>query len=143
MPFQRSRQPYPFSGDKVHRFIIALSMVGAISAPAATARAVSSQPIAIRSRSVELHYRLTGAGPSAQVELWYTRDRATTWHQANIDDNHQRPITFLAPAEGLYGFTLIVRDNDRISQPPPQAHELPQRWVLIDYTPPLAQWNFP
>jgi len=100
-----------------------------------------SAPTAIRARDIELHYRLIGANATAQVELWYTRDRAVTWQFYGLDPDGQSPFLFTAPAEGLYGFTLIVRDQARVSAPQPRPHQQPQRWVFVDYTPPLVQWS--
>jgi tetratricopeptide (TPR) repeat protein len=100
----------------------------------------ASDPTPVRARSVELHYRLAGAEPGARVELWYTRDRAATWQHAGVDDDGVSPLIFTAPAEGLYGFTLDLR-NGTDTPTPPAAHQAPQRWVFIDYNPPLAQWD--
>jgi len=100
-----------------------------------------SAPTAIRARDIELHYRLVGATETARVELWYTRDRAVTWQSYGPDPDGQSPFLFTAPTEGLYGFTLIVRDGARVSAPQPRPYQQPQRWVFVDYTPPLAQWS--
>jgi len=102
--------------------------------------AQTSDPTPIRSRTVELHYRLAGAEPGTKVELWYTRDRGTTWQSAGIDEDGVSPFVFIAPAEGLYGFLLTLHGPTDTSTPP-AAHETPQRWVFIDYNPPLAQWD--
>ncbi len=96
---------------------------------------------AVRSRQVEIQYRLDNASPNAEVELWYTRNRASTWQKWGTHKDHDRPIAFEAPAEGLYGFVLIVKDNGQQSAPPPDSRTQPQRRVFIDYTPPLAQWD--
>ena len=101
---------------------------------------VTAEPQAVRSQTVELHYRLAKAGPAAEVELWYTRDRGTTWQKYGDDQDGRSPLLFIAPAEGLYGLTLIVRDGQRVSAAPPKPFDQPQRWVFVDYTPPLAQW---
>lgn len=100
-----------------------------------------SAPTTIRARDIELHYRLSGATNKAQVELWYTRDRGVTWQSYGIDPDGRSPLLFTAPAEGLYGFTLIAHDGARVSAPPPNGHQQPHRWVFIDYTPPLVQWS--
>jgi len=96
---------------------------------------------AIRSRQVELEYRLTDAGPDAEVELWYARDRSGRWERWGVHKDHGRPILFEAPAEGLYAFVLIVHDKGQASAPPPDSHTPAHRRVFIDYTPPLVQWD--
>lgn len=121
-------------------------MAGVIAAPIfgqATPRANANSPVkTVQSREVALHYRLRGASETARIELWYTRDRsAASWQLAGIDEDGQPPIVFTAPSEGLYGFTMLVRDGERVSRQPPQAYESPQHWVFVDYTPPLVQWD--
>jgi len=120
--------------------------LGALSAIFCCAPAVSvlAEPPAItkvRSRRAELYYRLDDASPQAEVELWYTRDRSGTWQRWGVQVHHDRPIVFEAPAEGLYGFYLIVYDNGQASSEPPGPETPAQRRIFIDYTPPLVQWD--
>ncbi len=141
MPSARSRQPRPIP-QRCRRPVAIVSLIaGAIGALAQPAVGTPDTVLAIRSRQVELHYRLVDAGPGARVELWYTRDRAATWQRWGVHEDHSRPLVFDAPGEGLYGFVLIVSDGGQTSSPPPGAYTPPQRWVFIDYTPPLAQWD--
>lgn len=97
-------------------------------------------PLAINSHEVELHYRLNGGNQDAAVELWYTRDRGASWQRGASQKRGQGPVIFSAPAEGLYGFILTVQGAGAISNPP-TAFQSPQRWVFVDYTPPLVQWD--
>ncbi len=97
-------------------------------------------PLAINSHEVELHYRLNGGDQDAVVELWYTRDRGASWQRGGSQKREQGPLIFSAPAEGLYGFILKVPGAGAISNPP-DAFQSPQRWVFVDYTPPLVQWD--
>jgi len=101
-----------------------------------------SDAVAVRSRSIELHHRIIDADPGTRVELWYTRDRGATWQRAPDDDDNASPYVFTAPAEGLYGFQLVLCDPQSKGQPPaaPEPRSA-QRWVFIDYTPPLVQWD--
>ncbi len=96
----------------------------------------------VRAREIELHYQLEGANSRSEIELWYTRDRGASWQR--YEQIHLAaqgsPLRFTAPAEGLYGFILIARDGNRVSRQPPACSEEAQRWVFVDYTPPLAQW---
>ena len=112
-----------------------------ICAAASQTRGEQSLVQTVRARQVELEYRLTDASPDAEVELWYTRDRGAGWQRWGVQKDHDRPIVFEAPAEGLYGFTLIVNDKGVPSSPPPTAQTEPQRRVFIDFTPPLVQWD--
>lgn len=118
--------------------IFALALFGLVAGPSVNAQ--PSDPTPIRSRSLELHYRIAAGEPNAKVELWYTRDRGATWQSAGADEDRVSPFIFTAPAEGLYGFILARRDATD-TPAPPAPHEPAQRWVFIDYNPPLAQWD--
>lgn len=104
------------------------------------AGASSEAPTPILSRDVEVQYRLDAGDPDARIELWYTRDRGATWQCAGTDTDGESPYQFSAPAEGMYGLRLQVRRGDA---PPkgPDRFQTPQRWVLIDATAPLLQWD--
>ncbi len=117
---------------------VALLTAFALSIQAASAAA---EPISVRSQQLALHYHFAGGGPSTRVVLWYTRDRGATWHRYGEDPDGRSPFVFEAPAEGLYGFILIADDGSRASAPDPKPHDPPQRWVFVDYTPPLLQWH--
>lgn len=94
----------------------------------------------VRSRRVELHYRLTGYD-RATIELWYTRDRGATWVHAGVDEDGESPMVFEAPAEGPYGFVLVPFQNGHALSAPPEPGDAVHRWVFIDATPPLLQWD--
>jgi tetratricopeptide (TPR) repeat protein len=134
-------------GAQYHRHGLTSGLKGLTSAAVmicALGSQTRAQPDAVqpvRSRQVELEYRLTDADTDAEVELWYTRDRSATWQRWGTQKDHNRPLVFEAPAEGLYGFVLIVNDKSGSSAPPPDARTQPQRRVFIDYTPPLVQWD--
>ncbi len=116
-------------------------MLTLAACPAGSDRvAMAADPQAVRSQTVEIQYRLDGARSDTEIELWYTRDRGTTWQKYGVDPDVRSPFVFVAPAEGLYGITLIVREGQQASAPAPKPHDQPQRWVFVDYTPPLAQW---
>ena len=141
MPAARPLQPQPILPGFGLALAIVLLITGVIGMLTHPAWAGSDTVPPIRSRQVELQYRLVDASPAARVELWYTRDRAFTWQRWGVHEDHTLPLVFDAPAEGLYGFLLIVRDGEETSPPPPDARTRPQRWVFVDYTPPLVQWD--
>jgi tetratricopeptide (TPR) repeat protein len=129
------RRPIPWPHIFTARPIMTSFMVGVFAAHAAAA---DPGVASIRSKDLELHYRLPAGAPDAVVELWYTRDRGATWQSYGVDEDRSSPIVFSAPAEGLYGLTLVVQDAAR-SMPAPAPRATPQRWVFVDYTPPLLQ----
>ena len=145
MPLIRSRQPIPRSRARTFRSAVALAagVIPALSGSVLLAQSPSEGhgPLSVRSRQLEFHYRLSGAGPSATIELWSTRDRGATWQRVASRNDLTGPLEYTAPSEGLYGFILLVRDGERASREDPRPRETPQRWVFVDGTPPLAQWD--
>lgn len=99
-----------------------------------------ASPASIRSREIELHYRLVDCPTGWTIDLWYTRDRGASWHQYAAEATPRSPLVFTAPGEGLYGFILAPREKTTAPSTPP-PHATPQRWIFVDYTPPLVQWD--
>lgn len=134
--------PTEFTIHSLHpmaRVTIALSLGVLLQAGRPAAGQVQA-PIPIRSRHAELHYRLADAVEGSRAALWYTRDRGATWQRCGLDEDGVSPMLFAAPAEGLYGISLSIQEPG--GQPaPPAANEPPQRWVFVDATPPLVQWD--
>jgi len=141
MPLIQLHQRQPNSHDPKCKYAFLCLMAGMISVQTGLAKESVDSPTLIRSQLVELHYQLKGGSSCAQVELWFTRDQGITWHRYGMDRDSVSPLVFKAPAEGLYGFKLIAQDGDISSSQPPKPYELPQRWVFVDYTPPLVQWD--
>lgn len=126
------------------RLCFALALLILPAAGAATDNAATENAgTRVRARHVNIHFQLEGAGGDTIVELWYSRDRGATWEQytQSVGRVGDSAIRFVAPAEGLYGLILVARDGDALSRPLPQPNDQPERWVFIDYTPPLAQWT--
>lgn len=134
--FHSPSQPVPLA-------LRAVLLVSALATANCLAPALGAEPgvARVRAREVALAYALSGAGTDAVVDLWYTRDRGQTWLAYELADQRNSPLRFVAPAEGLYGFVITARENGRISSQPPSPGQAPQRWVFIDYTPPLLQWD--
>jgi len=125
------------TGDRALRAPVVLTL--AIVCGQAAAADLSPTPV--RSLHLSLEYRLTGVQAGAIVDLWYTRDRGRTWQQGDRKGYEASPISFRAPAEGLYGFVISLRRDSASPAQPPTAGTQPQRWVFVDATPPLLQWD--
>jgi tetratricopeptide (TPR) repeat protein len=136
----RGRCRYAVTRPRMLRAAWCLAPLVALSLSIRTGQ-VAAEPIAVRSQQLALHYHFAGGGTSTRVVLWYTRDRGATWHRFGEDPDGRSPFVFEAPAEGLYGFILIADDGSRTSSPDPRPNDTPQRWVFVDYTPPLLQWH--
>ncbi len=119
---------------------VATAWARAESTSSQPADASADRPVPVTSRDIELQYRGEHLTADTLVELWYTRDRGATWQYAGIDDDRRSPLIFHAPADGLYGVLLRLRDKAQPSRPPDRFTP-PHRWLLIDATAPLLQWD--
>lgn len=92
------------------------------------------------SRRVSLEYDVASVGPSgiAEVELYATTDGGRTWQSLGIDADNRSPFVATLAGEGLYGFRLVVRNNNRIGGRAPTAGDLPEMWIVVDETKPVA-----
>ncbi len=97
----------------------------------------------VGSKRISLDYEVVEVGKSglAVVELWWTRNDARNWAKYNEQPNPQPPYTFEVSEEGLYGFTLVARNNAGLGEPPPKAGDQPQTWVEVDLTKPVVRLN--
>jgi hypothetical protein len=110
----------------------------------------------VRKRQITIDYEVTKFGPSGvkSVELYVTRDDGRTWQRSDGDENispptaadaqgspsMKRSLTVDLPADGLYGFYLIVKSGAGLGKPPPQnGIDVPQMRVEVDTTFPQAE----
>ena len=115
-------------------------LIGWLAIPGATAGALGAEPVRVRSQAFEIDYRLNEeALPLDTVELWYTTDAGATWQRYGVDEDRQAPMTFHAPAEGLFGFFLVLTNSTGASSAPPSPSTEPQQWAFVDFTPPVVQ----
>ena len=97
-------------------------------------------PARVQSRVFEIDYEVNEAAlPLESVHLWYTLDEGSTWHQYGFDGDAQPPLTFHAPAEGLYGFFVRVTNATGASSDPPTSSSKPHHTAFVDFTPPVVQ----
>lgn len=98
------------------------------------------RPRVLGSRRVSLEYDVASVGPSgiAEVELYATTDGGRTWQSLGIDADNRSPFVATLAGEGLYGFRLVVRNNNRIGGRAPASGDLPEMWVVVDETKPVA-----
>ncbi|MBN1488601.1 MAG: tetratricopeptide repeat protein [Phycisphaerae bacterium] len=123
------------------RVSVAIGLIGVLCAASAVL-AQPATPTAIQAKRFALRVRLAeNSAEASRLTLWYTRDRGETWHQGKTAPAGQDRIVFDANGEGLYGFYVVAHGAEGASSPEPTAGTLPQRWVYVDYTPPLAQWK--
>ena len=107
---------------------------------AGTVLGASGDAVVSQSRNLEIHYTVNElALPLDSVQLWYTADHGETWRSYGFDEDRQSPVAFLAPAEGRFGFFVVVANAAGRSSAPPNKLTQPQQWAFVDDTPPVVQ----
>lgn len=95
------------------------------------------RPWMIRSRAFELKYDLPQAAlRSRRVEVWGTANSGETWQRYSVDADGQSPAAVTVPAEGLYGFKLVVQNDQGLVEFPPARGDEPDVWIQVDLTRP-------
>ena len=94
----------------------------------------------VNSRTFELEYEVEAVGASgiAKVELWGTRNGGQDWSLMAVDEDNRSPLDVTIDQEGIYGFAIVVESGSGVGSPPPRPGDLPEVWVGVDLTPPLA-----
>jgi len=108
--------------------------------PVETPRA-GARPRMVNSRMFELEYDVDAVGPSGigRVELWGTRDGGRSWRSFGIDADRTSPLLVSVEEEGVYGFRVAVSNGAGMGGKCPVAGDLPDLWVAVDLTKPVAQ----
>jgi hypothetical protein len=93
----------------------------------------------VNSKHISLNYEIQEKGPSgvSTVELWWTRD-TKEWKKYKEETDPKPPMVFDVYEEGVYGFTLIVKNGVGLGDPPPRVGDGPQIWVEVDLTKPFV-----
>jgi len=92
-------------------------------------------------REFDLHYNVDAVGPTgvARVELWMTEDGGQTWTIAGEDEDRHSPIGVTAPAEGVFGYRMVITAGNGVAGPRPRPGEQPDVTVGVDWTPPRCE----
>lgn len=94
----------------------------------------------VATNQVQVAFRSAGDGAAvASVDLWFTRDQGGHWDRWNGPTGKTSPITFVAEADGLYGFFLVLHNAAGASSAPPEPGTKPQQSIRIDRTAPIVQ----
>jgi hypothetical protein len=97
------------------------------------ARWVSSDRLSIWFQAAD------GATHDTRAELWYTTDGSATWQRWGDQSAGKTPIDFNAPADGLYGFFIVLKNAAGASSPPPARGTVAQQWIGVDREAPTVQ----
>lgn len=93
--------------------------------------------ILVNSTRFTIDYQVDQIGRSGlkSVELFMTRD-TRTWIPYGRDDDKTTPFIVDVTQQGLYGLSLVCRNNADLGDDPPAPGDTPQIWVEVDITPP-------
>jgi hypothetical protein len=99
------------------------------------------RPRMVNARSFDLEYEVDSVGTSgiAKVELWGTRDGGRTWSSFGVDSDNRSPVRVNVGGEGIYGFRIVVQSGSGLGGLPPRNGDLPEIWVGVDLTRPVAK----
>lgn len=104
----------------------------------------ASEPMPVRAQSFDVAYAVSeSALPLTQVDLWFTCDEGLSWELYGKDEDRHSPMRFHAPAEGLFGFFLVLHNPTGASSAPPAQGDKPHQWAFVDYTQPVVQLHPP
>lgn len=94
-----------------------------------------------RQAEFSLDYEFDAVGPREikRVELWGTRDAGKTWNHWGADPDNLPPFDVSVSGQGLYGFRIVVIDNQNLTSPTPQPGDEPEIYILVDNTAPLVK----
>jgi hypothetical protein len=115
--------------------------------PSATANIPSSANGTpwVNSLTFDLDYDIQTVGPwgVAKVELWGTKDGGRNWQSLGLDQDNRSPMRVTVPAQGIYGFRIVVDGGNGVAAPTPQAGEQPELIVGVDMSAPQAELRAP
>ncbi len=107
--------------------------------PASTSGWLAEQVESVSSSRVLVAFQtLSGRDPVTKADLWYTLDSGATWREALSKHQPTSPIGYTVPADGLYGFYLVLH-NARASSPVPSPGTAAHTWVRVDRALPVVQ----
>jgi hypothetical protein len=95
----------------------------------------------INSTHATLAYQIDQAGANGigRVEVWMTRDKGQTWKFLCQDPDCVSPVEIDLPGDGLYGLSLAVGNGPGATATPPAPGEVPDWWVEVKTSKPVAQ----
>ena len=148
MPFTPGAPSSTNNGNTAPNRLVATSDQNANVAAAPNTAAAARPPrgplpnlIITNNRQLSLDYEVTKVGPSGigRVELWLTRDDGKTWEKFGENPELKPPMRLDLPAEGQYGFRLVLHSRAGRAQPVPMPGAVPEMRMELDITPPTAQ----
>jgi hypothetical protein len=102
----------------------------------------------VSQQKVTLEFEVSKLGPSGvgSLQLWCTKNDGQSWEMyaedrnpAEIGANGRQQLIVPLEEDGIYGFTLVVKNRAGLGKAPPRPGELPEMRLELDTTPPSAK----
>jgi hypothetical protein len=95
----------------------------------------------VNSLTFDVDYDIEAVGPwgVSRIELWATRDGGAQWSKYGVDEDNRSPMRVSAPADGVYGFRLVVSGANGAAAPAPAAGEKPELTIGVDLQEPKCE----
>ncbi|MGQ0637275.1 MAG: hypothetical protein ACT4QC_21920 [Planctomycetaceae bacterium] len=98
--------------------------------------AIAGRRRAVNNLKFQIGYRLHADAGS--VELYITDNNGARWYRYPTDAGGQTPLKVDVPRDGLYGFTLGMKDASGATPDAPRDGDPPTLEVLVDTVPPTV-----
>lgn len=92
--------------------------------------------------SVQYAVRVVGNTGPDKVVFYITKDGGASWQLYGEDRDLKSPMNVTVPGEGAYGFITAIATQNRPAAAP-RSGTRPDRFVIVDRTPPTARWISP
>jgi len=119
--------------------VLAMSAGLALAAPIPTEQL--PEPIATRQNLFSIPFRIDRpqdpAAAPVEVHLYVSEDQGAAWHLAGKTDPQRSSVTFRAPHDGEYWFS--IRTMDRQGRLRPDQNAAPELRVVVDTIPPRLE----
>jgi hypothetical protein len=101
----------------------------------------------VSQQKVALGFEVSKLGPSGvgSLQLWCTKNDGQSWElyaedrSPSENGNGRQQLNVPLEEDGLYGFTLVVKNRAGLGKPPPRPGEAPEMRLELDTTPPSAR----
>ena len=86
------------------------------------------------SRQVHLYYELRENLAVREVQLWGTVDGGRSWQKWGIDADRTSPLQIATEQDGLYGFRIVIEEEEGGRAHAPAAGADADVWIRVDST---------
>ena len=86
------------------------------------------------SRQFHLQYELRENLAAREVQLWGTVDGGRSWQKWGIDADLTSPLQVATERDGLYGFRIVIEEQEGGRAHAPAAGADPDVWIRVDST---------